>query len=269
MNQQNQNQAAPTQAFWQLDKAKAAKVGQSSYISANTAEVYQIISAAWKANQRQDGSSTLYLSLHIMNVDKSTAHIDVYYGDTNGERYSGENIINATMLCANVPALSQVQGNYFEYNFDEKKDVTATGLIAPELAGKKIGMFLSDNFYFNQKQGQVKRGGLNLFNVFDASTRQLPHEKANNQPANPDTFEDVITAMLKSSLKSKEKADDAAGISAPPVNQFNSQAGNNAPAQSQADSGVSYQRGAANQPNSGMAPSNNYPPLDDGSDIPF
>ncbi|WP_201544170.1 hypothetical protein [Psychrobacter sp. H7-1] len=205
---------------WALDKSKAAKVGQSAYISGNTAEIYQIQSAAWKANAKQDGSETYYLSLHIINSERSSAHIDIYYGNSAGEHWSGENLIHAMMLCANVPAISQAQGQYQEYDFDVKKDVTRTGFIAPELAGKKVGMFLAENYYFNSNQGEVKKGGLNLFNVFDAKTRQLPIEKANNQPANPDEFNRVLEATIKSSEKSLEKANSQAGTSNSMNNQF-------------------------------------------------
>lgn len=259
MSQQNQ-------AFWQLDKVKAAKVGQSSYINGNTSEVYKILSAAWKANQKQNGPATYFMSLHIMNSDKSTAHIDVYYGNEAGERWSGENTINAIMLCANVPALSQSQGSYMEYNYDQSKDVTVSGLVAPELTGKKVGMFLADNYYYSEAKGEVKRGGLNLFNVFDADSKQLPIEKANNSPANAEAFNAVIAAMIKSSDKSQEKANNDAGISNQPQTGFNNQMNSN-PMQSNS---VTYQRGpAATQNNTGPISSNNYPPLDDGSDIPF
>lgn len=260
------SQQQPQQAFWQLDKAKAAKVGQSSYINGNTSEVYKILSAAWKTNQKQNGSATYYMSLHIMNSDKSTAHVDVYYGNDAGERWSGENTINAIMLCANVPALSQSQGQYLEYNYDQSKDVTVSGLVAPELAGKKVGMFLADNYYFSEAKGEVKRGGLNLFNVFDADSNQLPIEKANNTPASQESFAAVTAAMFKSSDKSQEKANSEAGISSQPQTAFNNQMNNN-PMQSNS---VTYQRGpAATQNNTGPIPSNNYPPLDGDTDIPF
>ncbi len=264
MNQQSQ-------AFWQLDKTKAARVGQSSYINGNTNDVYQILSAAWKTNQKQNGHDTYYMSLHIMNREKSTAHIDVYYGDASGERFSGENLINATMLCSNVSSLSQVQGQYQEYNYDQQKDITVSGLVAPELAGKKVGMFLADNFYFNQSKGEVKRGGLNLFNLFDADTKQLPNEKANNSPANPETFNAVIAAMIKSSEKSQEKANDAAGISNQPQTGFNNQMGSQGAPQQ--NNSVSYSRGAPVQQNNQNNAHVNNQALNGGGmtddDIPF
>lgn len=260
-NSQTQN-SQPQQAFWQLDKAKAAKVGQSSYISANTAEIYQIISAAWKSRSNSvTRVDSYFMSLHIINADKSTAHIDVYYGNSDGDRWSGENIINAVMLCANVPSLTQGQGQYAEYNHNERKDVQVGGLVAPELAGKKVGLFLADNHYFNENQGEVKRGGLNLFNVFDAQTRQLPHEKSAATPANPDSFIAVMEAMVKFSQKSLDDANKKAGVSSVPQNQFSNQAASQ-PAQ---NNSVNYQRGTpAQQQNPAMTGGG---AVDD--DIPF
>lgn len=263
----NNQSSQQNQAFWQLDKAKAAKVGQSSYINGNTSEVFKILSASWNTNQKQNGPATYYMSLHIMNSEKATAHVDVYYGNEAGERWSGENTINAIMLCANVPALSQSQGSYQEYNFDQKKDVTVTGLVAPELAGKKVGMFLADNFYFNENQGEVKRGGLNLFNVFDCDSRQLPIEKANNAPANAESFNAVVAAMIKSSQSSQDKANDKAGVSNQPQNGFNNQMNSN-PVQSNS---TSYQRGPATQSNQQQnnAPNQSKGNEPDDMDIPF
>lgn len=260
MNQQSQ-------AFWQLDKSKAAKVGQSAYINGNTAEIYQIVSAAWKSRSNNETRiDSYFMSLHIMNIDKSTAHIDVYYGNSAGDTWSGENIINAVMLCANVPSLSQAQGQYLEYNFDEKKDVQVGGLVAPELAGKKVGLFLADNHYFNANQGEVKRGGLNLFNVFDAQTRQLPHEKSSNTPANQESFAAVMEAMVKSSVKSLEDANKKAGIPSAPQNQFNNQMSNQ---NSQQGDNFSYTRGAPVQKGNNTPTAMPSGPVDDSDDIPF
>ena len=267
-NQQNNIQPQQNQSFWQLDKSKAAKVGQSSYINGNTSEIYQIASAAWKSRVNdQTRVENYYLALHIMNADKSMAHVDIYYGNSDGEKWSGENMINAIMLCGNVPNLSQSQGQFMEYDFDQKKDVLRNGLVSPELIGTKVGLFLADNHYYNQNQGAVKRGGLNVFNVFDAQTRQLPNEKASNTPASSDTFDAVTDAMLKSSQKSLDDANAKAGISPSAPTQFNNQMSSQG---GQQNGGVTYQRGApAQQNNQNNAPSNNHPPLDDGSDIPF
>ncbi|WP_105245384.1 hypothetical protein [Psychrobacter sp. Marseille-P5312] len=266
MNQQSQS-------VWQLDKSKAAKVGQSNYITGDTSDVYKIISAAWKTNTRMS-PAVHNLTVHIMNADKSTTMIEIPYADESGRSWSGENIINAMMLCTNTPSLSQVQGSYQEYNYDEQKDVTVSGMVAPELAGKKVGMFLTDRYYFHKTKYEVKRGAPELFNVFDADTRQLPFEKANNQPANPDAFNTVTEAMIKYSAKSKEKAENEAAMNGQPQNGFNNQMNGGNPMQS---SSVSYQRGAATQNQQGYQNQNNAPannpamngggPVDD--DIPF
>lgn len=266
MNQQSQ------QAFWQLDKSKAAKVGQSNYITGDTSDVYKIISAAWKTNTRMS-PAVHNLTVHIMNADKSTAMIEIPYADESGRSWSGENIINAMMLCANVPSLSQVQGSHQEYDFDQQKDVTVSGMVAPELAGKKVGMFLTDRYYFHKTKHEVKRGAPEAFNVFDADTRQLPHEKANNQPANPEAFNTVTEAMIKYSAKSKEKAENDAAMNGQPQSGFNNQMTNQGAPQ---NNGVTYQRGTPPQQGgqqSNNAPANNQAmnnaPIVDDMDIPF
>lgn len=251
---------------WVLDKAKAASVGESNYIRGNTYDVYQINSAAWLSNQKPDGSATYYLSLNIMNRHKSSTNIDIYYGNSLGERWSGEQLIHAIMLSANVSELSQAQGPYIAFDYDDKKDKTLQGLVAPELAGKKVGMFLSENWYVKQSTGEVKRGGLNLFNVYDANTMQLPKEKANNQPADKDLFGQVAEAMFKASTKSLEDANAKAGVS----NTVNQQLGQGFQQQPENQPQTTYKRNpepqqfnnqmTANMPTAGG-------PADD--DIPF
>jgi len=253
-----------SQQQWVLDKSKASRVGQSSYINGNTQDVFKILSAAWKTNSREDGVDTYYLSLHIMNRERSTAHVDIYYGNSKGERWSGDNLIHAIMLCANTQGLSQVQGQYQQYDFDQSKDVPVTGLVAPELANKNVGMFLADNHYYNQKTGEVKRGGLNLFNVYDADTKQLPFEKSNGAQANPDEFNKVIEAMHKSSAKSLDDANKKAGFSQQPQTQFNNQMG-------QQQGGTTYQRSSGPSGNTPVSNTSggftDNTPVDD--DIPF
>lgn len=259
MNQQSQ-------AFWQLDNSKAAKVGQSNYITGDTSDVYKILSAAWKTNTRMS-PAVHTLTVHIMNADKSTAMIEIPYADESGKSWSGENIINAMMLCSNTPSLSQVQGSHQEYDYDQQKDVTVNGIVAPELAGKKVGMFLTDRYYFHRTKHEVKRGAPELFNVFDAETRQLPYEKANNQPANPEAFNTVTEAMIKYSAKSKEKAEGEAGMNNNPQTGYNNQM----TSQPMQNNSVTYQRGAPPQQNS-MPASNqvsNKAPMVDDTDIPF
>lgn len=262
MNQQSQ------QAFWQLDKSKAAKVGQSNYITGDTSDVYKILSAAWTTNTRTN-PAVYSLTLNIMNADKLTAIIDVPYGDESGRSWSGENIINAMMLCSNTPSLSQVQGQYQEYSHDQQKDVTVSGMVAPELAGKKVGMFLTDRYYFHKTKLEVKRGAPELFNVFDPDSRQLPHEKANNQPANPDSFNIVTESMIKHSSKSKEKAESDAAMNGQPQGGFNNQMTSQPPQ----NNSVTYQRSAPVQQSNQNNVQNNNPaqngggPIDD--DIPF
>lgn len=241
MNQQN------NQAFWQLDTSKAEKVGQSNFIQGNSAELYKILSAAWVTNT--NASPAIYqLKLHVMNANKSTAHIEIAYGTESGDRWSGENIINALMLCANVSSLTQSQGQYYVFDFDSKKDLVNNGLVAPELAGKKVGLFLADNYYVSKQTGEVKRGGLNIYNVYDADTKQLPKEKARNQPANPETFDEMFAATLESSAYSEKKAKEKAGMveTNAPTGFNNQMANGGAPA----NQGVTYAKTAApvNQP---------------------
>ncbi len=194
-------------SFWQLDKAKASKVGQSNYITGNTQDVFKILSASWQTRQAKNNNpANLVMSLHIENKDKQTAHLDIYYGNTDGERWSGENLINAIMMCCNLEQLSSVQGTYLVYNHDQGKDVQVQGNIAPELAGKYVGMFLADNYYVN-KNHELKRGGINLFNVYDWQSKQLAWQKVQNEMGSDEKLAEVAQAMLKASESSKKQAE--------------------------------------------------------------
>ena len=199
-------------AFWNLDKAKANKAGQSDFIKGNSQLTLKIISAGWKAmdSKTKAGVQNWYLSLYVMNESKNTAHIDILYGNSLGERWSGENLINALMTVCNVPSLSQVQGNHWQYNFDERKDLQVPMMIAPELANKAFGAFLTENWY--AKDGQPKQAGTNLFNVYDYQTNQLAWQKNAGQPSDQTALTKVYEAMLEASEKAKNKAYEQAGI---------------------------------------------------------
>lgn len=197
-------------AFWNLDKAKANKAGQSDFIQGNSQLTLKIISAGWIAKPNNTGGQNYALDLYVMNESKSTAHLTLWYGNSTGERWGGENIINALMTVCNVPSLSQVQGNHWQYNFDERKDLQVPMMIAPELANKAFGAFLTENWYV--KDGQPKQAGTNLFNVYDYQTNQLAWQKNAGQPSDQTALTKVYEAMLKASEKAKNKAYEQAGI---------------------------------------------------------
>ena len=198
-------------AFWNLDKAKANKAGQSERIEGNSQITLKIISAAWVVRDAKNGSGQNYsLDLHVMNENKNKAHINIVYGNSLGERWSGENLINAIMTACNVPSLSQVQGNHEVYNFETKQDEIIQTLIAPELANKYFGAFLTENWYV--KDGQPTKYGVNLFNVYDFQTNQLARQKNAGQPADLTALSAAYEDMLKASEKAKKKAYEKAGI---------------------------------------------------------
>lgn len=197
-------------AFWNLDKAKANKAGQSDFIQGNSQLTLKIISAGWIVKPNNTGGQNYALDLYVMNESKSTAHLTLWYGNSAGERWGGENIVNALMTVCNVPSLSQVQGNHWQYNFDERKDLQVPMMIAPELANKAFGAFLSENWYV--KDGQPKQAGTNLFNVYDYQTNQLAWQKNAGQPSDQTALTKVYEAMLKASEKAKNKAYEQAGI---------------------------------------------------------
>lgn len=200
------------QPYITLDRQKANKAGQSDYIVGNTNPVLTIHSACWKALDRKDGGQNFALSLFVSNDNKNTTHLNIFYANSLGEVWSGENLIHAIMLCCNVPSLSQATGRHWERDFQSQTDVEVQATIAPELTGKKLGVFLTEGWYNDKNTGEPKKGSVELFNVYDAQTGQLAWQKNQNLPANAEDTQKVFDAMLVASEKSKNKAYSKAGV---------------------------------------------------------
>lgn len=196
---------------WQLDKNKANKVGQSDFIRGNTCTTLKIISAAWLSTPNKQGdANNLSLDLLVQNENKNTTHINLMYGNTLGERWSNENMIHAIMNACNIPQLTIAQGQHSVFDFDSRAEQPIQANIAPELAGKFIGVYLCENWYV--KDGQVKQGGVELFNVFDYKTQQFAWQKNAQIPATDEEAQKAFEAMLAKSEKNHAKACESIGI---------------------------------------------------------
>lgn len=144
---------------------EALQGGATGYITQTGAYVGKITMAKWTVSAL--GAEALELSFETENGEKCD-YLSIYYRGKDGKPIDfGRNMIQSLMGCTGVKKLS--------------RQPSEQALIAPELIGKSIGLFLqkhlytkqdgNDGFYFKVVQAYSAKSGLTL------------SEFKNNEPA--------------------------------------------------------------------------------------
>ncbi|MFQ1048017.1 hypothetical protein [Avibacterium paragallinarum] len=153
------------QPIFTYNQEQAVKAGNAQYINETGAYLCKILSAEYV--QSQKGTLSLEFSVETQDGLKGN-YISVYYQDKDGQPLQGgQNMIQAIMGCANVQQLTQ--------RFDGNK------AIAPELAGKYIGLFLQK--VFRLKQDGTETYSFNIVCPFFVNDRKTLSERIENRPA--------------------------------------------------------------------------------------
>lgn len=147
------------------NQEQAIKAGAEQFLSETGAYICNILSAEYF--QSQSGALSLVFSIETEEGLKGN-YISVYYQGKEGqELQSGHNMIQAIMGCTNVKSLTQSFTNGKAY--------------APELANKKVGLFL-------QKVLRTKNDGSDTYSFqiicpFNPNSRKTLLEQIENKPA--------------------------------------------------------------------------------------
>ena len=146
------------------DENRALKAGQSSYIKDTGAYNCTIKKAEWTENkwgqhlvlgvETEQGLSSDFISL-------------TYKGSDGKERNWIVDTINAIMGCTGVKELTQTQHN--------------GSLVAKELIGKQVGLFLQKRLY--TKQDGVDSFSFQIVCPFSSKSRKTLLENKENKPA--------------------------------------------------------------------------------------
>ncbi len=105
---------------------------------------------------------------------KEGASIAIWTVSKDGQPLSGTHKVNALLACCGVRALTPTEQQLEKYDFDLKQKVKRLCVVAPEIAGKRVGLLLQRENYVNS-QGQ-QRHQMNFFASFAAESELMAKE---------------------------------------------------------------------------------------------
>lgn len=189
--------------FIQLDTQAAQKVGSSNRIDGDISTVATIKQAFYTHTQK--GTQTLVLSLESETGEQGD--FPIYFANSENERLSGYNLINAIIALTGVQGISQVQGTYLEQDWNAGRKVEKQGYIAPELIGKKVGIITTFDYYdgTDQQGNSVERYRVQIYSVYHAQTMQWARQVLNNEQAKAGQTDQMLEQAKKVSVRSREK----------------------------------------------------------------
>lgn len=244
----------------QLNETAALKAntGGGNFFDGNSEQLVKIARAEFVVSAN---TGTTGMGFDVFNKDGQKGYFTLWFLKTNGEYIEGfYNQLQSIMAVTGVTTLTPTQANIDKYDAAAGKVVPTQMTVASELIGKHFtGLFIDEFEVYNGE----KRKKTQLFAAFNQKRQTLQEQK---DQAAPQQIEVQMERLIGYSLKSEKEVDAQMGSNQGGYNnQRTSQ-----PQGGQQNNSTSYQRGApVQQNNQNNVPSNNYPPLDDGSDIPF
>jgi len=243
----------------QLNEAAAIKATTSggSFFDGNTEQLVKIVRAEYV---KSEAKGTTGIEFDVFNADDQKGYFTLWFMRADGSYVDGFfNKLQSIMAATGATTLTPTQATVNKWDFDAGKALPAQMTVAHELMNKYFtGLFVNEFEVYNSE----KKIKTQLYAAFNQKRQTLQEQK--DQSA-PQAIDAQMERLLGYSKKSESETDAKlanSGGNGGYNNQRTSQ-----PAQ---QGGTSYQRGApAQQNNQGNAPTNNHPPLDDDSDIPF
>lgn len=154
----------------------AVSAGQSGFITESGAHIITITEAKLMRNEK--GAQYIEFSGEA-DDDRKVNYLSVYSvkNDGNVNKF-GHNMINAMMGCCGIQRLTS-------------KMITASQFIAPEFAGKRIGLVLQKTL--RTKQNGDDSYGFEIRIPFIADTRQTIAEKVSG--SQPETVDKILSTL--------------------------------------------------------------------------
>lgn len=119
-------------------------------------------------------SGTTGFEIEFETDNKEFASFSIWTEKSDGTSLGGVHKINAMLACAGVRGLTPTNAQLEKYDFDRKDRVMKNCVVAPEMAGKRIGLLLQRENYQNGN-GDWKFQ-MNFFSCFHAQSELMAKE---------------------------------------------------------------------------------------------
>lgn len=146
-------------------------------------------------------SGTTGFEIEFETDNKESASFSIWTEKSDGTGLSGVHKINALLACAGVRGLTPTNGQLEKYDFDLKERVTKNCIVAPEIAGKRIGLLLQRENYQNNS-GDWKFQ-MNFFSCFQAQSELMAKEVLDRKTT-PEALPKSLASLMSNPITTRK-----------------------------------------------------------------
>lgn len=146
-------------------------------------------------------SGTYGFEIEFETDSKESASITVWTEKQDGTILSGAHKINALLACVGVRGLTPTTAPLEKYDFEAKERVTKNCIVAPEIAGKRVGFLLQRENYQNSA-GDWKFQ-MNFFSCFHAQSELMAKELIERKTS-PEALPKSLASLMTNPITTRK-----------------------------------------------------------------
>lgn len=153
-------------------------------------------------------SGTTGFEIEFETDNKESATFSIWTEKSDGTGLSGTHKINALLACVGVRGLTPTNGQLEKYDFDLKERVTKNCIVAPEIAGKRVGLLLQRENYQNNS-GDWKFQ-MNFFSCFHAQSELMAKEIIDRKTS-PEALPKSLASLMTNPVTTRKPKNNNGG----------------------------------------------------------
>ncbi|AXY60223.1 hypothetical protein [Acinetobacter sp. WCHAc010052] len=146
-------------------------------------------------------TGTVGFEIEFETDSKESTTISVWTAGVDGKPFSGTNKINALLACVGLKGLTPTNGQLEKYDFDSGERKLQNCIIAPEVAGRRVGFLLQRENYKNSK-GENKHV-MNFFSVFHPDSELMAKEILDRKTV-PEALPKSLHALMSNPVTTRK-----------------------------------------------------------------
>ncbi|HCK29117.1 hypothetical protein [Acinetobacter ursingii] len=146
-------------------------------------------------------SGTTGFEIEFETDNKESASFSIWTEKKDGTPLSGVHKINALLACVGARGLTPTNAQLEKYDFDEKERVMKNCIVAPEVAGKRIGFLLQRENYQNDS-GDWKYQ-MNFFSCFHEQSELMAKELIERKTS-PEALPKSLASLMSNPITTRK-----------------------------------------------------------------
>lgn len=162
-------------------------------------------------------SKTTGFEIEFETDNKESASFTIWTEKADGTSLGGVHKINALLACVGVRGLTPTNVQLEKYDFDKKERVMSNCVVAPEMAGKRVGLLLQRENY--QNKSNEWKYQMNFFSCFHAQSELMAKEIVDRKTT-PEALPKSLASLMANPITTRKPKNNNGGFQQNPNNSF-------------------------------------------------